>query len=259
MPGQSRSIALLREVSDGLARCELTHRERRPIDVAAARREHAEYARLLAALGCEVRALPGEERFPDCVFIEDTAVVLPEVAVVTRPGAASRRGETAAVAAALREFRPVVEVAAPATLDGGDVLRLSRRLHVGLSGRSSAEGVEQLRRHLEPHGYEVVEVAIDGCLHLKSAVTQVGEDLLLANPDWVDLTAFAGWRMLEVDPAEPDAANALLVGDRVVFPAAYPRTRRRLERAGVAVAPVAAAELAKAEGGVTCCSLVFEI
>lgn len=253
-----RSIALLREVSDGLARCELVHRARRPIDVGSARREHAEYARLLAALGCEVRTLPGEERFPDCVFIEDTAVVVPEVAVMTRPGAASRRGETAAVAAALRELRPVVAIAAPATLDGGDVLRLGRRIHVGLSGRSSADGVEELRRHLEPRGYAVVGVAIDGCLHLKSAVTQVGEDLLLANPDWVDLTAFAGWRMLEVHPAEPDAANALLVHGRVVFPAAYPRTRRRLEQAGVVVETVAAGELAKAEGGVTCCSLLFE-
>jgi dimethylargininase len=146
---------------------------------------------------------------------------------------------------------------APATLDGGDVLVVGRRVVVGRSTRTSREGYEALRLILAPRGYTVLAVEVGGCLHLKSAVTRVGEDTLLLNPEWVDRGAFPGARFVETHPEEPAAANALLVGGTVVFPEAFPRTRERLEKAGIETAPVDASELAKAEGGVTCCSLVF--
>lgn len=250
--------ALTRAVPPSLARCELTHQARQPIDAALAATQHEAYERALDALGCTVQRLPEEPDLPDSVFVEDVAVVLDEVAVITRPGAASRRAEVASVAEALRPYRPLLSIEPPGTLEGGDVLRLGQVLYVGLSTRSNAAGIEQLQTHLRPFGYEVRAVPLRGCLHLKSAVTRVGERTLLLNPEWVDPGSFEGYEYVEVDPAEPAAANALLVGGEVVMPSAHPRTRRRLEDRGIVVRPVDVSELAKAEAGVTCCSLIFE-
>jgi dimethylargininase len=251
-------IALTREVPPSLAACELTHLARAPIDVAVARAEHAAYEDALRALGCEVRRLPSPGDQPDAVFIEDVAVVLDELAVVTRPGAASRRGETELVAAALGGLRPLASIGAPGTLDGGDVLRIDRRLYVGSGGRSNDAGIAQLRALVAPHGYEVRTVAVRGALHLKTAATRISEDLVLVNPEWVDDTAFGEMGALPVHPSEPFAANALLIGDRIVHGAHFERTRRRLEAVNLHVVPVPAAELSKAEAGVTCCSIIVD-
>ncbi|HYI00361.1 N(G),N(G)-dimethylarginine dimethylaminohydrolase, partial [Hyalangium sp.] len=197
------------------------------------------------------------ESMPDAVFIEDVAVVLDEVAVLTRPGAESRRAEVLSVAEVLARHRPLRTLEAPGTLDGGDVLRVGRTLYVGQSERTNAAGTVQLRGHVAGFGYEVRPVPIRGCLHLKSAVTQVADDTLLVQPAWVDPVAFAGFRVIEVDPGEEHAANALWVGGGVVYPACFPRTQQRLEDAGIAVTPVDVSELQKAEGAVTCCSLVL--
>jgi dimethylargininase len=250
-------IALTREVSCAIVACELTHLARVPIDVDVARAEHAAYERALADAGCEVRRVAAADDLPDAVFVEDTAVVLDELAVLARPGAASRHAELPAVAEALGALRPLAAIAPPGTLDGGDVLRVGRRLYVGVGGRTNAAGAAQLRALVVPHGYTVREVAPRGCLHLKTAVTAVADDLLLVNPAWVDPSVFDGMRTLAVAPAEPFAANALRVGGTVLHGAHFPATRRRLVAAGIAVVPVPAAELAKAEGGVTCgCLLV---
>ena len=250
-------IALTRDVSPAIVACELTHLERVPIDVERARAEHAAYERALAAEGCMVRRVRSAPNQADAVFVEDTAVVLDELAVITRPGAASRRRETIAVAEALRELRPISRIRAPGTLDGGDVLLVGRRIYVGVGARTNEAGVEQLRALTEPHGYVLRSVRFTGCLHLKSAVTLVGDGLLLVNPEWVEPTVFDGERTLAIDSTEPFAANALLVGERVVLHGEqFQRTRQILESAGVRVVPVPAAELAKAEGGVTCCSLL---
>lgn len=213
---------------------------------------------MLREVGCEVRQLPEQPDWPDSVFVEDTAIVLDEVAVSTRPGALSRRAEVASVADALAEFREVLTTEAPATLDGGDVLRLGKRLYVGASSRSNRGGIAQLGGLLAPFGYRVEGVAIEGCLHLKSAVTQVTDDLLLVNAERVDPRAFSGWHSIACDPAEPDAANALRMGDRVILSASWPRTAARLRQAGIDVHTVAMSEMEKAEGAVTCCSLIVE-
>ena len=251
-------IAITRKLSPAITRCELTHLRREAIDVALAVRQHEAYERCLARLGCRVVSLPSEPDLPDSVFVEDAAIVVDELAVVTRPGAASRRAETASIARALERFRPLAAVRAPGTLDGGDVLRVGRRVFAGLSERSDAGGIDQLRDLLSPHGYIVEALPVTGCLHLKSAVTQVGADAVLLNPQWVDRAAFERYERLEVDPAEPYAANALLVGASVIYPTAFPRTAARLELAGVKLEPVDVSELAKAEGAVTCCSLILE-
>lgn len=250
-------MALTRGVSGGIGGCELTHLERVGIDVGMARAQHAGYERALEGLGVRVRRLAGEEAFADSVFIEDTAVVVEEVAVITRPGAASRRGETAAVAEALGEYRRLVEIREPGTVDGGDVLVVGKRVFVGRSARTNEEGVRQLEGILGERGYRVEGVEVAGCLHLKSAATEVGEGLLLVNGAWIPPTAFAGLERVEVDPAEAYGANGLRVGETVLYPAHYPRTRERLEGRGVRTVAVACDELAKAEGALTCCSLLF--
>jgi dimethylargininase len=252
-------VALTRPVSASIGRCELTHLEREPIDVARAEAQHRAYEEALRELGCTVVRLPAEPDLPDAVFVEDAAIVLDEVAVLTRPGAASRRAEVASVAAGLGPYRPLVRLEAPATLDGGDVLRVGRTLYVGRSARTSAAGAEQLAARVAPHGYGVVAVPLEGCLHLKSAATLVAPGVLLVQPAWVAADAFdPALERVAVDPAEPFAANALRIGPHVVHPAAFPRTRERLEARGIAVRPVDLSELAKAEGAVTCCSLVLE-
>ena len=211
---------------------------------------------MLAELGCAIEWLPEAPELPDAVFVEDAAVVVDELAVVARPGAASRRGETETVAAALGRMRPLARIEAPGTLDGGDVLRVGKRIFVGRSRRTNAAGRHQLRALLEPHGYTVEAVTVTGCLHLKSAVTEVAEDTVLVHADWIEPAPLAGLELIPVDSAEPFAANALRLGGAVVLPAAFPRTRRRLEAHGLQVHPVPADELAKAEGGVTCCSIL---
>lgn len=249
--------SLTRDVSPTLGDCELSFVDRTPIDVERARAQHEAYCRALEACGCRVIALPAERDFPDAVFVEDVALVLDELAIATRPGAESRRGEVASVARELARHRTLRAIEAPGTIDGGDVLRIGRTLHVGASQRSNAEAVDQLRAMLAPYGYAVERVPIRECLHLKSAVTLVDDGVVLVNPEWGDLSAFAAFRRIEIDPDEPHAANTLRIGERVIMPSAFPRTVRRLEAAGIAIETVDVSELQKAEGAVTCCSLVF--
>lgn len=250
-------IALTRPVSDAMAGCELTHVQRAPIDVALARTQHRAYCAALCDAGLHVIDVPHAPALPDSVFVEDTSVVLDEVAVITRPGAASRRGEVDAVAELLASYRTVVRMREPATLDGGDVLRIGQTLFVGSSGRSNAAGMAQLLEAVKPFGYRVVPVPLTGCLHLKTAVTAVASDLLLINPQWVDRAVFGDMRSVEVSPDEPFAANALLVEERVIYPTDFPKTAAAMRAAGVRVQAVDVSELAKAEGGVTCCSIIF--
>ncbi len=250
-------IAITREVSPSIEDCELTFLERQWIQFDLAQAQHRQYEQCLQQLGCEVQRLPVEPSLPDSVFIEDTALVVEEVALMTRPGAASRRPETASVAQALSPYRTVVTLQAPATLDGGDVLVIGRSVYIGLSRRSNQSAIEQVQTVLRPYGYTVCGVPVHGCLHLKSAATQIAPDALLINRHWLDSQGLGSLRMIEVDEAEPHAANALLIGETVIYPSGYPRTQQRLEDAGIRVQTVDVSELIKAEGAVTCCSLVF--
>jgi dimethylargininase len=250
-------MAITRAVSEGLAACELTHLPRAVIDVERARAQHAAYEQVLARLGCRVRQLAATPDMPDSVFVEDTAIVLDEVAVVTRPGAVTRRRETTAVEAELAKHRPILRIEAPGTVDGGDVLVEGRTIFVGLSSRTNRAGFDQLRAHLVPFDYDVRAVNVSGALHLKSAVTAIADDTLLINPAWAPAATFEGFALVAVDPAEPGAANAVRVGDTLVYPESFPRTGDRLEALGYTIAAVDVSELQKAEGAVTCCSLLF--
>jgi dimethylargininase len=250
-------VALVRPPTAALARCELTHIPREPIDTARALAQHGRYVSALRGLGATVVTLPPLPDAPDAVFVEDLAIVLDEIAVITRPGALSRRAEADSIEAALAPYRPVARMAPPATLDGGDVIVVDRTLFVGLSTRSNAEGIEQLGRLLSSHGYQVRGVPVHGALHLKSAATYLGGGTLLANPDWVDPGAFGARRVIEVDRGEPRAANTFRVGDALVMADGFPKTVGLLERAGFAPTLVDLSELQKAEAAGSCMSLVF--
>ncbi len=251
-------LALVRPVSEAMARCELTHVARSPIDVARAVEQHVRYVAVLRSLGCNVVELDAEPDRPDSVFVEDTAVVLDEIAVIARPGALSRRGEVASVARTLAEWRRCVHIEPPGTLDGGDVLRIGRDLYVGCSGRTNHAGIAQLEAAASPFGYRVVRVPVHDCLHLKSAVTCVAPDTLLVNVQWVQRDHWSAMRVIDIAPDEPAAANALPIGGVVIHAASGRRTRERLESAGLSVVSLDVSEIEKAEGGVTCCSVIFQ-
>jgi dimethylargininase len=250
------AVAITREVSSRFAECEITHIERVPIDVEIARAQHQGYIRALASLECQIIKLPEEPDMPDSVFVEDMAIVLPELAVITRPGAESRRVESESITRALAPFRALVHITEPGTIDGGDVLILGRKVYVGLSTRSNTEAILQLQELLDNYGYMVTGVELHDCLHLKSAVTHVGDQKLLINKKWVDNSHFTDFELIEVDPSEPYAANCLPIGNSVIFPSSFPKTYEKLEYHGFKVIPVDVSELAKAEGAVTCCSLI---
>ena len=231
---------------------------RDPIDVAKAIADHERYEAALRSLGARVIRAPEEPTLPDAVFVEDTALVLDDVAIITRPGAPSRRPEIESMARVLSAYRSLQRIQPPGTLDGGDVMAVGRKIYVGLSSRTNHEGIAQLDTHLSVWGYEVIPVPVTGRLHLKSAVTQAADNLLLINDRWVSPECFASLEIMTVAPSEPAGANALRIGTAVIYPTHHPETAERLDRAGVRVVPVPCTELAKAEGGVTCCSVVFE-
>lgn len=252
-------IALTREISPEIVNCELTHLEREPIDFSLAAHQHTQYEQTLTSLGCTSQRLHALPDNADSVFVEDTAVVLRELAVIAMPGARSRRNEVTSVADALSAYRTLAFIESPGTLDGGDVLVIGSTIYVGDSTRTNREGLDQLVALAAREGYEVHSIPVTHCLHLKSGVTQIAEDAILLNPDWVDASLFAGLRIIEVDPDEPHAANALRIGASVVYATGFNRTSRRLERAGIEIHHVEMSELQKAEGAVTCCSILVPV
>src|SRR5258708_5806117 len=212
-------VAVTREVSPSFANCELTHLGRVAIDVDVARAQHDAYENALEDAGYRIDRLAAGADIPDAVFIEDAAIVFDELAIVTRPGAASRRAETAAVAEALARYRSVYEIQPPGTMDGGDVLVVpegGRRVFVGVSTRTNLDAIAQMRRMLAPHGYTVVDVQVRDCLHLNSAVTAVADTLLVLSPTWGSPSAFPRWEVIAGDAGDPIDPDALPLRGRPV-------------------------------------------
>ena len=251
--------AITRQVSPALAACELSFIPRQSIDLRVAREQHHAYEQLLSGLGAHVVSLPAEPELPDSMFVEDPALVLDELAIIFPLGTETRRREAASIAAALSPFRTIAHVQLPGTIEGGDILRLGQKLFVGLTARSNAAGIAQLATLVAPYNYEVVGVPVTGCLHLKSAVTSLGNDTLLANRAWFDSSFFDGFEWVDVDPAEPHAGNALALSGTIIFPASFEHTRARIAARGFHVTSLDISELQKAESGLTCSSLLFEV
>jgi dimethylargininase len=254
------SRAFTRAVSPRIAECQLTHQQRVPIDAAKAAAQHGAYERALADAGLEIFRLPDLPHDPDGVFVEDTALILDGHAIITRPGAPSRIGETSSTANGLEGHLQLHHVT-DGFLDGGDVMMIGRTLYVGLSTRTDADGIAALSALAEPLGYSVVQAELRDCLHLKTGVTFAGPDrtgapILLFNPRAVEPGQFKDVHPVATAEDEPAAANSLRVGNRLILPAGNPRTAATLRDRGFDVVEVDVSELQKAEAGVTCMSLI---
>jgi dimethylargininase len=236
---------------------ERTYTDEFPIDGTLAATQHARYQAALRRCGARVVSIPGCEELADCVFVEDTAIVVDEIAVMMSMGAASRRDEVPTIEKALREFRTIARVELPAKIDGGDVVRSGRDVFVGLSQRTNPAGVDALRTILGPFGYSVTAVPVLEVLHLKSACSALPDGSLLVNAELISTSPIQGRQFLPVPKAEPLAGDVLVIGERIIASDAFPETISLLESRGWEVIPVSVSEFAKAEGGVTCMSLVF--
>jgi len=250
-------LALTHLPSPHMAACLRMQADAPPIDGQVAARQHAEYRRMLRRCGATLRVLRANRRYPDCVFIEDTAVVLDEAAILCSMGHSSRRGEPAGIEPVLRRYREICRIELPATIDGGDVLRVGRRLIVGLSRRTNVAAAGLLSTIAGRYGYEVAPVAVTGCLHLKSACTALPDGRLLANPAWVDCSALRQFELVPIPACEPKAANVALVGETVCAAAGHPQTVDLLRNLGFHVVTTDLSEFAKADGCVTCLSLLL--
>jgi dimethylargininase len=251
--------AFTRAVSPRISECELTFIDRQPINFERAVQQHQQYEEMLRSLGVGVLQIPADDQCPDSCFLEDTALVLDEIAVLTRPGSDARRAEVTGVAPAIRKHREIVQIEAPATLEGGDVLRIGRDLFVGVTTRTTSEGIEALRKHVEPFGYRVLPVVVPGALHLKSVCTALDEGTILADATRVDLSPLSKYEVIQVPAEEWMAANVLLVNGRVCLHSGFRRTIGLLQQRGIEVRTVDISEFLKAEAGLTCMSLIFEI
>jgi dimethylargininase len=250
-------VALVREVPSSFARALSAVPPDPPIDVARARAQHAAYVAALAQLGVGVRRLPADDAWPDACFIEDCAVIAGGVAVITRPGAPSRRGETDAVAAALAKLLPCATIDEPATLDGGDCLRLGARVYVGRSARSNDDGIAQLAEVLGPRGVTVIPVPMPpGMLHLKTVCSPLDDTRVLLAEGTIPAADLPGAVPVFVPAAETAAANCVAVGDAALVAAGFPAARAAVERAGLRAIEVDTSELRKADGALTCLSIV---
>lgn len=252
-----RTVAVTRELTAAIGNCELTFLHRSAIDFALAQQQHRDYQSALSSLGCEVVVVPAPPGLADSVFIEDTALVLDDIAVMLRPGVASRQPEVAGVAEVLQQYKPLKAIEPPGTIDGGDLLRVGNRIFAGLSTRSNQSGIQQLRDIVSDFGMTVETVETTKCLHLKSAVSEVAPGTLLINTDWISSSAFKDFELIPADKEETHAANALRIGKNLIYPSSFPRTMDVLVNRGIDVVPVDLTELQKAEGAVTCCSLIF--
>jgi dimethylargininase len=253
----SSLVAITHVPSANMQMYEHTYVDDQPIDLALAQRQHAGYREALRSCGAQVIVLDTNRHMADCVFVEDTAIVLDEVAVMMSPGAVSRRGEPAGIEPALREYRSIERIALPATIDGGDVVVSGRDVYVGESPRTNAEGIAALRAVLRPYGYSVTGIPVRGCLHLKTACSALADGRFLVNAEWIDASVLDASRLVQVPDGEPWAGDVLVIGEKVIVSDAFPRTMSMLGDLGWSVVPVSVSEFAKAEGGVTCLSLVF--
>ena len=250
-------IALTHVISPNIDQCELTFLERSPINQKRALEQHEHYCELLRDCGLEVIELSMNRSFPDSTFIEDTAVVFDELAIMASMGIESRRGEVPGVESVLGYYRDIQHIRLPATLEGGDVLRLEKKVFVGISPRTNISGSETIKEILEPLGYQVIPLAVNRCLHLKSACVDVDDETLLVNPRWLDLQPLRDFRIIPVPEDEPAAVNSLRIDSTICVHSGHRKTIDLLGNLKFSVKVVDISELLKAEAGMTCSSIIF--
>jgi dimethylargininase len=250
-------IALTHVISPNIDQCELSFLERSPINYSRAVEQHEHYCELLRDCGLEVIELSMNRSFPDSTFIEDTAVVFDELAIMASMGVESRRGEIPGVESVLGYYRDIKHIRLPATLEGGDVLSIENKVFVGISPRTNISGFETIKEILEPFGYQVIPLAVNGCLHLKSACVAVDDETLLVNPRWLDLQPLRDFRIIPVPEDEPAAVNSLWINSTICMHSGHQKTIDLLANLKFSIKVVDISELLKAEAGMTCSSMIF--
>lgn len=251
-------IALTHKVSPKINECELTFKKRENIDYELAAWQHRNYCQTLRSAGLDVMELDVNSDYPDSVFIEDTAVVMDELAIIARPGVQNRCGETAGIEPELRKYRIIKKIKAPGTLEGGDVMMMNRDIFIGITSRTNLAGIEQFRKFVMPFGYRVHAVEVNHCLHLKSACTPLDEKTILANTRLISRVSFNGYKIIPVSKDEPAAANCLNLNQTIYLAANFPKTVDILRSHGYTVETIDISELRKAEGALTCSSIIFK-
>lgn len=254
--GPTGTFAVVRGIPDSYSRCERPPRLRDPIDVGLARKQHMAYREALMRLGLIIIDIPPDEAFPDCCFVEDAAIIAGRVAIITRMGAPSRRGEEVRVRKVLETRMAAREVRPPATIDGGDVLVVGRDVYVGVGGRTNRAAVREVATLVDP-GFRVLAVPFEGVLHLKSACTYVGDGYMLIRPGHFDPEVFGEYRFIEVPEEEAYAANCLSVNGGVLISRGYPRTKKAVEARGFETLELEMSEFRKGQGSLTCLSKIF--
>lgn len=250
-------LALTHRPSPALQDCELTFLDSQPIDINNATLQHMAYCDMLRECGAQVATLDDNLSLPDSVFVEDPIIVFDEIAVLTSMGVASRRKESAVLEQFFGRYRVVERISLPARIEGGDVLKIGKRIFVGESARTNSEGIRALADIIEPLGYALTPVQVTGCLHLKTGCTALDEKTILINPEWVDVSPFKEFSVIETLPAEPFGANVLPVGDTLCMNGAFQRTINLVKGLGYKVLSVDISEFVKAEAGLTCMSVPF--
>jgi dimethylargininase len=226
-------------------------------DYARMLEQHAAYLEALRGLGVEVITLEALDDFPDAYFVEDTAIVIPESAIVTNPGALSRKGEVEAIEPVLAQFRKIERIRPPATVEGGDVLMVEKHFFIGISQRTNLEGAAQLGQMLEAYGNTWTAVPLPAGLHLKSSVNYVGKNTLLLNREFANLPEFQRYDKIVLDQDEEYAVNTLLVNDCLIIPKGFPLARKKLMTLETPIIELEVSEARKMDGGLTCMSLRF--
>jgi dimethylargininase len=220
-------------------------------------KQHASYVEALKTIGVTVIELDPQPDYPDAHFVEDTAVVMPEVAVIARPGAAARQGEEESIADVLREYREIEFIQNPGTLDGGDVLMIDNHFFIGISERTNPEGAEQLGGILEKFGKTWAFIKVGAGLHFKSSVNYVGKNSILVTRDFANHEALNGYDKIAVDREEEYSANTLWINDHLLMPKGFPKTRIKLKSLGLPIIELDVSEMQKMDGGLTCLSIRF--
>lgn len=219
--------------------------------------QHSAYIETLRSLGLDVIVLDPLLDYPDAYFVEDIAVVTPDVAIITNPGAESRRGEADTIESILAEYRETLRIQAPGTVDGGDVLMVGTHFFIGISDRTNRTGAEQLTSILEAYGNALTVVSVHSGLHLKSSVNYVGQNTLLTTEGYADVDQFREYDKIVVDKSEKYAANTVLIDNSLIIPKGFPKTRERLLTLDLNIIELDVSEMRKMDGGLTCMSVRF--
>jgi len=250
-------LAITHLPSPALQHCELTFLKSEPISMEIANLQHQTYRAMLERCGAKVIVLDENLACPDSVFVEDPIIVFDEVAVLTSMGAESRRKESEAMERVFSKYRKIERIVLPAKIEGGDVLKIGKKIFVGESARTNKEGIEALKTIIKPFGYEVIAVEVTGCLHLKTGATALDDKTIFINSHWVDAEAFKGFTKVEALNDEPFGANVLKMGNILCMNEAFPKSIALIKSLGYTVDSCNISEFVKAEAGLTCMSVPF--